>query len=163
KFFFHDMPPLNFDNRILRELTKLKANFITTNYDKNIEQNLERQGRNNINISKDYSELPSNLTYPSVIHIHGTPNSKPEYFVSSASSYNSIYLEENANVELVRTLFKKERNYTMIFIGCSLEEEEVMNLLRKKVNNIKLYALMKKMIMRTLTILLKIIMMKSMV
>lgn len=144
KFFFQDMPPLNLDNGILRELTTLKANFITTNYDQNIEQNLELQERKNINISKDYSEIPRNLIYPSVIHIHGTPKSKPEYFVSSASSYNYIYLEENPRLDLMRTLFKKEKSYTMIFIGCSLEEEEIINLLSKKVQNIKLYALMKK-------------------
>ncbi|MCJ1661034.1 SIR2 family protein [Staphylococcus sp. NRL 18/288] len=76
--------------------------------------------------------------------MHGTPKSKPEYFVSSASSYNYIYLEENPRLDLMRTLFKKEKSYTMIFIGCSLEEEEIINLLSKKVQNIKLYALMKK-------------------
>lgn len=144
KFFFQDMPPLNPDNGILREITKLKANFITTNYDENIEQNLKSQEEKNINISNNYSEIPSNLIYPSVIHIHGTPNSNPEYFISSASSYNFMYLEENSYIDLMRTLFKKEKSYTMVFIGCSLEEEEIMNLLSKKVKNIKLYALMKR-------------------
>lgn len=144
KFFFQDMPPLNPDNGILREITKLKANFITTNYDANIEQNLKSQEEKNINISNNYSEIPSNLIYPSVIHIHGTPNSNPEYFISSASSYNFMYLEENSYIDLMRTLFKKEKSYTMVFIGCSLEEEEIMNLLSKKVKNIKLYALMKR-------------------
>ncbi|RIO44955.1 SIR2 family protein, partial [Staphylococcus saprophyticus] len=73
----------------------MKANFITTNYDKSIEKNIELQGRDTINTYNDYSETPENLTYPSVMHIHGTPDSVPKFFVSSASSYNFIYLEKN--------------------------------------------------------------------
>ena len=108
---FSRYAPLNPDNGILREITKLKANFITTNYDENIEQNLKSQEEKNINISNNYSEIPSNLIYPSVIHIHGTPNSNPEYFISSASSYNFMYLEENSYIDLMRTLFKKKKLY----------------------------------------------------
>lgn len=143
KFFFQDMPPLDLNNDILRKLTKLKANFITTNYDKSIEKNIELQGRDTVNTYNDYSEVPEILTYPSVMHIHGTPNSNPKYFVSSASSYNFIYLEENNITDLMRNLFAKKEIYTIIFLGCSLEEEEIMNLLSKKVKNVKLYALMK--------------------
>ena len=49
------MPPLNPDNGILREITKLKANFITTNYDENIEQNLKSQEEKNINTVFPYN------------------------------------------------------------------------------------------------------------
>ncbi|MEB7846610.1 SIR2 family protein [Staphylococcus equorum] len=143
KFFFQDMPPHALNNDILMSLTKLKANFITTNYDKSIEKNIELQGRDTINTYNDYSETPENLTYPSVMHIHGTPDSVPKFFVSSASSYNFIYLEKNNIIESMTNLFKKEKIYTIVFLGCSLEEEEIMNLLSEKINNIKLYALMK--------------------
>ncbi|WP_426401928.1 SIR2 family protein [Mammaliicoccus lentus] len=144
KFFFQDMPPHGLSNDILMGLTKLKANFITTNYDKSIEKNIELQGRDTINTYNDYSETPEYFTYPSVMHIHGTPDSKPKYFVSSASSYNYIYLERNNYIDSMVNLFDKEKIYTVVFLGCSLEEEEIMNLLSKKINNIKLYALMKK-------------------
>ncbi|MGW8119817.1 hypothetical protein BU105_04225 [Staphylococcus xylosus] len=38
KNFFQVMPPLHGDNDILNKITKLQANFITTNYDKIIEK-----------------------------------------------------------------------------------------------------------------------------
>lgn len=132
KFYFGKLSACSAVNGILLQLVKLNATYITTNYDSAIENQL-RDKKNKVEVFKDISQLSSNLKAHSVIHLHGSPDGNPDYFISSASSYTNLYYPNDENREVLKKfkqIIQDRSESTIIFIGCSMEEEEVLSILR---------------------------------
>lgn len=140
QMYFSKMQPLIPENEVIQKLIRVHAKFITTNYDSQIEKHLS-----NINDAKvqrtirDLGEFFVGDKIPDVMHIHGSPDSKPENFVNSTKSYEAMYLQPNDGLES----FKKElgaRITTTLTVGSGLQEPEVLNIFSKVQTN---YALMR--------------------
>ncbi|PFA53732.1 hypothetical protein CN391_05200 [Bacillus anthracis] len=135
KFKFMDWEPEMEINPVLQELVKLECLFITTNYDNQIEKHSEFKGRD-ISIYKKVDEVPEFPKVFSVIHLHGTPEiDKPIYFINSSSSYSHLYLDNQSELQNIINLLRKKKNISIIFIGCSMDEEEVLTLLDRTENS----------------------------
>lgn len=130
RLFFEQMIPLTTNNEVLSNLTKLDAFFLTTNYDHQIEENLYRYKH----VKKyflDYEEFEksvNNIPLNSVIHMHGTPSGNPDYFISSSSSYKKLYLGNNQMTQSLKCWISDD-DKLLVFIGSSMEEDEVVSLL----------------------------------
>ncbi|WP_144524708.1 SIR2 family protein [Bacillus sp. DE0042] len=135
KVKFMDWEPKMKINPVLQELVKLECLFITTNYDNQIEKHSEFKGRN-ISIYKKVDEVPAFPKVFSVIHLHGTPEiDKPIHFINSSSSYSHLYLDNQSELQNIINLLRKKKNISIIFIGCSMDEEEVLTLLDRTENS----------------------------
>lgn len=153
RFYFKDLPVCIEKNEILFHLLNLNATYITTNYDLEIENHFLKYAKKDIEILKDLSEVSSNLKANSVIHLHGSPDGNPDYFISSASSYTNLYYPNDENREVLRNfkqIIQDKSDPKIIFIGCSMEEDEVLSILRlahdvekKQRKEMQYYALLK--------------------
>lgn len=143
KYKFMDWEPNIRINPVLQELVKLECLFITTNYDNQIEKHSEFKGKD-ISIYKKVDEVPEFPKVFSVIHLHGTPDiDEPIYFINSSSSYSHLYLDNQSKLQSITSLLRKKKNISIIFIGCSMDEEEVLTLLdRTKNSKANYYALL---------------------
>ncbi|MCU4929190.1 SIR2 family protein [Bacillus cereus] len=129
KYIFIDVEPEMKINPVLKELVRLECLFITTNYDNQIEKHSESKGEG-MGIYKRIDQLPEILREFSVVHLHGTPDiDDPRYFINSSSAYSHIYLENQSQLKNITSLLSKKENLSIIFIGCSMEEEEILALL----------------------------------
>ncbi|MDT2688076.1 SIR2 family protein [Enterococcus gallinarum] len=143
---FTEIEPTIAKNEILDELVKFEPIFITTNYDDQIEKSYERSiSKTPIKI-RNITEINGAVEQNSIIHIHGVPDidCNPEFFVSSAKSYsNAYFLGENYNK--ISQLLKDKNSPVFLFIGCSMEEDEILSLLKnlEEFSNLTSYALMK--------------------
>ncbi|OJE28337.1 hypothetical protein A9490_27850 [Bacillus thuringiensis] len=129
KYIFIDVEPEKKVNPVLNELVKLNSLFITTNYDNQIElhSKTKKQG---MSIYNRIDLVPKIIEKSSVIHLHGTPDiDDPKYFINSSSTYSSLYLNSQSELTNVITLLRNKENASIIFIGCSMDEEEVLALL----------------------------------
>lgn len=127
RYYFNELVPIISQNPVLTQLTKLDAVYLTTNYDNQIEKHLDDMKTISVPV-KDIAELTDNITVNSVIHLHGTPSGQVEHFISSSSSYKKHYYSNNPDIERLRRLIK-EKELLLIFIGSSMEEDEVLSLL----------------------------------
>lgn len=127
RYYFNELVPIVTQNPVLTQLTKLDAVYLTTNYDDQIEKHLDDMKTISVPV-KDIAELTDNITVNSVIHLHGTPSGQIEHFISSSSSYKKHYYSNNPDIEKLRKLIK-EKELLLIFIGSSMEEDEVLSLL----------------------------------
>ncbi|EEL42561.1 hypothetical protein bcere0021_53720 [Bacillus cereus Rock3-42] len=129
KYIFMDVEPEEKVNPVLNELVKLECLFITTNYDNQIEKHSETKGQG-MSIYKSVDKVPDLLGEFSVIHLHGTPDiDDPRYFINSSSSYSHLYLDNQSKLKNISSLLRKKKNSSIIFIGCSMDEEEILALL----------------------------------
>lgn len=148
KMYFDKLPGCFNNNEVLRYLVNLNATYITTNYDNEIQKHIQAYTQNEIDILKDVSELSSETKKNSVIHLHGRPDCDPKYFISSASSYVNLYYpnktEEMKSLKTIKEIIQDKTKPTIIFIGCSMEEDEVLSILSPiKDEEVKYYALLK--------------------
>ncbi|WP_341864545.1 SIR2 family protein [Leuconostoc citreum] len=127
RYYFNELVPIVTQNPVLTQLSKLDAVYLTTNYDNQIEKHLDDMKTISVPV-KDITELTDNITVNSVIHLHGTPSGQVEHFISSSSSYKKHYYSNNPDIERLRRLIK-EKELLLIFIGSSMEEDEVLSLL----------------------------------
>ena len=74
--------------------------------------------------------------------MHGTPVTPGVLLVSSSDSYNQLYLNNNNAKKKIETQLIKQNAHVLLFIGSSLQEEEVLNLFSSDSLNLKKYALM---------------------
>ena len=142
KGYFKSLLPYSQVNPILQALASLNAIFITSNYDYEIENHAKRLKNTVVRIN-DLNEFRNikdgNLRLGDVLHIHGTPDCDDRYFVSSSADYSKVYLRNRGNFDALIKWFK-ETKPTVLFIGASLEEDEILSLLHEGSRN---YALLK--------------------
>ena len=143
KAYFKNLLPYSQINPTLQELASLNAVFITSNYDYEIE-NHAKLLKNTVVTINDLNEFQQvkdgKLHLGDVLHIHGTPDCDVTYFVSSSADYSNTYLRDRSNFDNLLNWFKNTRP-TVLFIGASLEEDEILSLLHEGSHN---YALMKE-------------------
>lgn len=143
---FYKIEPTISKNTILDELVKMEPIFITTNYDDQIEKSYLRSLAKNPIIVRNLDEISGPVEPNSVIHIHGVPDidCNPDLFVSSAKSYSDTYFL-GRNQEKIAKLLEGKNSPVFLFIGCSMEEDEILSLLKKLDENRKLksYAIMR--------------------
>lgn len=143
KFLFTDVNPVISHNEVLRYLVKLNASFITTNYDSQIENNFKQGFGTYPEIVETIEDIIGAIKTESVIHLHGTPNSNNELFVSSSKSYKNVYYKTNGYRKKIEQLFENKKDLLILFVGCSMEEDEVLSLLNIESLDGKFYSLMK--------------------
>lgn len=143
QFLFLKLPPTKSRNLVLEQLVRMHTTFVTTNYDQQIENSIIRQVAQNPVIYSDITEVPTSFQIDSVIHIHGMPLKNIRMFVSSSTSYSQLYLGNTEFRSKFQGFFSNKKKIVFLFIGCSMEEEEVLSLL--EIPGIKLvkYALMR--------------------
>lgn len=131
-YYFEGIKPSAPENEILNELVKLDAYFITSNYDFEIERHLDRikqpYSERGINSLDEFSPDNREFYLNRVLHIHGTTKGNPEYFVNSSSDYSKLYLQENISLNKLKEWFQRKKS-VMLFLGSSMEEEEILSLL----------------------------------
>lgn len=142
KNYFEKLVPYQPSNEILEALVNIDAIFVTPNYDLEIEKHAQRL-RNSVKSINDLQEFvinnDSKLEWGDILHIHGTPHCNPDFFVSSSADYSKTYLREKHNFEQLKKWFST-KNLTVLFVGVSLEEDEILSVLAPENKH---YALMK--------------------
>lgn len=140
---FIDTEPMSKENKILNELVNLRPIFITTNYDDQIEQAckliLQFTPKVYSSISDYHGEA---LSTDDVLHLHGIPKSKDDVFISSSQSYLKMYNDPNEYKEQLKKLFSSVEAPLLIFVGSSLQEDDVLHFLNFKDVKINKYAIM---------------------
>lgn len=128
----------NFDmgkyNPVLESLSELDAMYFTTNYDNQIEKHLEYmrsvgtevQDMNELN--KYIDDDNDNISLFTVVHLHGIPNGKFENFISSSTSYKNHYYINDNRLDNIRKWIENKK-LLVVFLGSSMEEEEILSLL----------------------------------
>ncbi|MDT9607479.1 SIR2 family protein [Lactobacillus paragasseri] len=140
---FLDTEPVLKENKILNELVDLRPIFITTNYDEQIEQACKLSLQLTPTVYSSIDEYHGEeLISDDVIHLHGMPKSTEDVFISSSRSYLKMYSEKNRYKEQIKKLFSSVKNPVMIFVGSSLQEDEVLHFFDFKNVDIKKYAIM---------------------
>lgn len=143
KYFFNNVAPDSIENSVLAELIKLDPIFITSNYDFEIERHLKRSKQKGtfkpINNIREFAKLSNILRSGDVLHLHGTTEGDWNFFVNSSVDYSRQYLKQPQDFNNLSKWFK-EKNPVVLFIGSSMEEEEILSLLPSTTKN---FALMK--------------------
>lgn len=131
KYFGHLQLSAN-HNDLIRELSKLRATYITTNYDSGIEKELQAiEFPSIISSSKEFDQLygQNKLSQGSkVIYLHGRYDSKPEDIINSSTRYSKFYYNQEWRHKIGEYL----KNKTVVFIGSSLQEDELLSILNLK-------------------------------
>ncbi|WP_302328124.1 SIR2 family protein, partial [Streptococcus suis] len=143
KAYFKHLLPFSTINPTLQHLASLNAILITSNYDYEIENHFKLL-KNTVKTINDLNEFQQSrkgkLVPGDILHIHGTPDCDVKYFVSSSADYSRTYLKNKKNYKDLVNWFQNTRP-TVLFIGASLEEDEILSLLHEGSKN---YALMKE-------------------
>lgn len=140
--YFGHMQVLANHNDLLRELTKLKATYITTNYDSGIETELldiefASVIPSSIEFDKQFKEKTLDVG-PKVIYLHGRYDSSSKDIINSSSRYADFYYD---NTPHQIGSFLKDK--VVVFVGSSLQEDELLNILKLE-NTKQCFALMKE-------------------
>ncbi|EQB4875353.1 SIR2 family protein [Enterococcus sp. C57] len=142
-YFFNKVVPDFNENKILTDLIMLNPIFVTSNYDFEIERHLKRSKQkgafNPINNIQEFRDLDNVLRSNDVLHLHGTTAGKWDFFVNSSNDYSRQYLKQTEGFNNLRLWFEK-KNPVVLFLGSSMEEEEILSLLPATTKN---FALMK--------------------
>lgn len=140
---FIDTEPMLKENKILNELVNLRPIFITTNYDDQIEQACKRILQFTPTVYSSISNYHGEaLNTDDVLHLHGMPKSKEKDFISSSQSYLRMYNDPNEYKEQINKLFSTIESPLLIFVGSSLQEDDVLHFLNFKNVKINKYAVM---------------------
>ncbi|HAP3813804.1 TPA: hypothetical protein IUT93_001107 [Enterococcus faecalis] len=143
EYFFNEVAPDSIENMIIAELIKLDPIFITSNYDFEIERHLKRSKQKGtykpINNIHEFVNSENMLRSGDVLHLHGTTEGDWSFFVNSSFDYSRQYLKEPQDFMGLNKWFQ-EKKPVVIFLGSSMEEEEILSLLPATTKN---YALMK--------------------
>lgn len=118
------------DPSLLFSLCKLNAAYLTTNYDNNIERylNYTHETKNSVKDIDDFDKRNSIVSTNTVVHLHGTPNGKIDRFVNSSSSYKMYYYGEHPIIDKLKNMIGNKK-WLIVFVGVSMEEDEVLSLL----------------------------------
>jgi hypothetical protein len=130
KYYFNEVPPFTPANSVLESLSDLNAIFITPNYDQEIEKQLKRK-KSDVQIIKDlreFSTRKTQLKINHVLHIHGTAEGDPNFLINSSAAYARLYFRDREYFEKLRKWFE-ETKPLVLFVGVSLEEDELLSLL----------------------------------
>lgn len=130
KYYFNQVPPFTPANSVLESLSDLNAIFITPNYDQEIEKQLKRK-KSDVQIIKDlreFSTRKTQLKINHVLHIHGTAEGNPDFLINSSAAYARLYFRDREYFEKLRKWFE-ETKPLVLFVGVSLEEDELLSLL----------------------------------
>lgn len=141
KYYFDDVRPFEPENKTLASLSNLDATFITSNYDTEIERHLDRK-RKKPPVVRDLGEFQNTDVYfkiSHVLHIHGTAKGNPHLLINSSSAYSRQYFRNRDKFEELVRWFEDSKP-VVLFVGVSLEEDELLSLLVKENEN---FALMK--------------------
>lgn len=141
KYYFDEVISFDPENSILASLSDLDAIFITPNYDLEIEKHLRRK-RNNISpipYLKLFNNSIMDHSMSPVLHIHGTAKGDPNWLINSSAAYSRQYFRDRRYFEALVDWFKLNKP-VVLFVGVSLEEDELLSLLIEENKN---YALMK--------------------
>lgn len=143
KYFFKEVEPDYLENKVIAELIKLNPIFGTSNYDFEIEKHLSRSKQKRdfrqINNLQEFVQLNDSLHSGDVLHLHGTSDGDGKLFVSSSKDYSRQYLREKEDFGKLQEWFT-HKSPVVLFLGSSLEEDEIMSLLPQSAIN---FALMK--------------------
>ncbi|EAK9824113.1 hypothetical protein FDQ22_12230 [Listeria monocytogenes] len=143
EYFFKEVVPDYIENSVLVEMIKLDPIFITSNYDFEIERHLKRSKQKGafkpINNIREFVELDNILRSGDVLHLHGTTQGNWDFFVNSSVDYSRQYLKGSKDFNSLSKWFE-EKQPVVLFIGSSMEEEEILALLPATTKN---FALMK--------------------
>lgn len=148
KYYFSDVRPTNIGNKILSSLTKLRANFITTNYDYEIENHIDYRSSNNLSTkihqlaAFDANKFKKEFVTNNVLHIHGDAEAVGNGFISSSTSYVDLYLRNPRKFNELQKWIKVNKP-VILFVGSSMEEDEILALLDNEDNDAKNIAFMK--------------------
>ncbi|WP_407893694.1 SIR2 family protein [Lacticaseibacillus sp. N501-2] len=142
-YIFLKLPPIQGRNQILEQLVRMHTTFVTTNYDQQIEDSITRQLAQKPVRYADITEMPTSFQIDSIIHIHGMPIKNVRMFVSSSTSYSDLYFGHTELRQKFQKFFSNKKKIVFLFIGCSMEEEEVLSLLEIPGVQLVKYALMK--------------------
>lgn len=138
KFFINKSDEVD-TSSLIYSLTKLNSFFITTNYDNEIETYLKFAHEVD-NPYIDVEEIDyDNISTGTVMHIHGTPKGKSDHFINSTETYKNHYYLNNKFMDRIRE-FIDRKNCMLVFVGSSMEEDEVLSLISNKDNH---FAIMK--------------------
>lgn len=138
KFFINKSGEVD-TRSLIYSLTKLNSFFITTNYDNEIERYLKFAHEVD-NPYIDVEEIDyDNISTGTVMHIHGTPKGKSDHFINSTETYKNHYYMNNEFMDRIRE-FIDRKNCMLVFVGSSMEEDEVLSLISNKDNH---FAIMK--------------------
>lgn len=152
QFYFLQMSPLYAENEILNRLVKLSGLFITTNYDDQIETTIDKKFTIKSDVIPDAKSIPlftptakpKLLPDKSVIHLHGTPGQNGVLLVSSSKSYNELYYDNPQFRENLLYQINHKRLPLILFVGSSLQEEEILHYLKNdNGTQLRKFALMK--------------------
>ncbi|HBM4005899.1 TPA: SIR2 family protein, partial [Listeria innocua] len=143
EYFFKEVVPDYIENSVLVEMIKLDPIFITSNYDFEIERHLKRSKQKGafkpINNIREFAESNNILRSGDVLHLHGTTQGNWDFFVNSSVDYSRQYLKGSKDFNSLSKWFEKKQP-VVLFIGSSMEEEEILALLPATTKN---FALMK--------------------
>lgn len=143
EYFFNEVAPDSIENMVLAEVIKLDPVFITSNYDFEIERHLKRSKQKGsykpINNIHEFANSDNILRSGDVLHLHGTTEGDWSFFVNSSFDYSRQYLKDPQDFNGLNKWFQ-EKNPVVIFLGSSMEEEEILSLLPATTKN---FALMK--------------------
>jgi len=141
EYYFDEVISFDPENKMLASLSDLDATFITPNYDLEIERHLKRK-KNNISVISDLEKFASasmDQFLNPVLHIHGTASGNPDWLINSSAAYSRQYFRRRKYFEALIKWFEMTKP-VVLFVGVSLEEDELLSLLIKDNKN---YALMK--------------------
>jgi hypothetical protein len=143
KYYFLEIAPLKQNNDIIDQILNLSGFFITSNYDDQIEKAYKRDFELEPRVLDDANELDeSPLPDKSILHLHGKPDRPGVLLVSSSESYDQLYFNNyNLKGKLERQL-KLQNSKVLLFIGSSLQEEEILNLFTFNSPRLTKFALM---------------------
>lgn len=143
KYYFKKVIPKYPENNILVELTKLDPIFVTSNYDFEIEKHLTRFKQKSsfktINNIAEFYNLSDGLKPGDILHLHGTTDGDSNFFVNSSLDYSRQYLKRTIEFNKLKKWFE-DKKPVVLFIGSSMEEEEILSLLPTTTKN---FAIMK--------------------
>lgn len=145
KYYFINVHPIKQRNEILDELVKQSGLFITTNYDQQIEKAYEKEYQRKPEVIKDAQDISDDRVYPdtTIIHLHGTPTKDNVLLVSSADSYNELYFDHPEYREKLLYQIDQRQSPLIVFVGSSLQEEEILHYLKDDNKKSNKYAIMK--------------------
>ena len=109
-----------------------KALIVQTNYDKIIEKNVNRKINAIIPYSQSY--MP-NITYDDLIYLHGKcQNGDYNKWIFNRQQYNDVYVLERSPLYERQKAFLRAllTNYHIIFLGYSLQDVEILQLIANK-------------------------------
>lgn len=129
---------------LLFSLCKLNAAYLTTNYDNNIERYLSytHETKNSVMDIDDFNKRNNIVSTNTIVHLHGTPTSKIDRFVNSSSSYKKYYYGKHPIIDKLKNMIG-DKKWLIVFIGVSMEEDEVLSLLSHANKDVTHYAFLR--------------------